>query len=261
MRYLKLYAHFVRFSFTKALQFRLDFTFRIVMDLVFHTLNLIFFKILFNHTDAIGGWDESQVTLFVASFILFDGIYMTIFASNAWWFPEHINKGELDLYLTKPVSPLFIFSLKEFAANSFVNLFFGIGIFTWALTQVEFSFSIFSLLIYVFLIINGTTLFYLMQTLMTLPVFWTQSPRGFDLVLHGMDPILKYPMGVQNQALRVIFTFLLPMNLVLALPAKFFFGEDVLTSLVLTLLISILFWSFILFLWTRGLKRYSSASS
>ncbi len=261
MRYFKLYAHFLRFSFTKALQFRVDFTFRILMDLVYHILNLAFFKLLFNHTNFIGGWSESQVTLFVTSFILFDGIYMTVFATNAWWLPEHINKGELDHYLTKPVSPFFIFSFREFAANSFINLLFGIGIFIWGLTQVQMSFNYLSLAIYVLLLLNGTFLFYMMSVLMTLPVFWTQSPRGFELLLHGIDPVLKYPIGIQNKFLRVFFTFFLPMNLVCSLPAQFFFGENAYQHLLIIIAVTLIFSKLVLILWNKGLRQYSGASS
>ena len=38
---------FLRFSFSKAMEFRVDFTFRIIMDLAFYTmLNFLFFKII-----------------------------------------------------------------------------------------------------------------------------------------------------------------------------------------------------------------------
>ncbi len=261
MRYFRLYLHFIRFSFTKALQFRFDFTFRIFMDLVFHTLNLVFFRILFNHTTLIGDWNQSQVTLFVTSFILFDGIYMTVFATNAWWLPEHINKGELDYYLTKPVSPLFFFSFKEFAANSLMNLFFGIAIFSWALTQLEFSFHFFQLLLYILLIINGAFLYFAMQLLMYLPTFWTQSPRGFDMLLHGLDPILKYPISIQKYLMRTVFTFLLPLNIVLSYPAKIFFNEAPIKGVLIILVCTTLFWLFISWLWRSGIRQYSSASS
>jgi ABC-2 type transport system permease protein len=57
-RYLNLYIHFLRFSFSKAMEFRLDFSFRILMDVIYYIVNIMLFKVLFLHTDLIGGWNE-----------------------------------------------------------------------------------------------------------------------------------------------------------------------------------------------------------
>ena len=39
MRYLRLYLYFLRFSFSRAMEFRLDFYFRILMDVAFYVVN------------------------------------------------------------------------------------------------------------------------------------------------------------------------------------------------------------------------------
>ena len=41
-RYLRLYAYFLRFSFSRALEFRVDFFFRVIMDTAFYAVNLGF---------------------------------------------------------------------------------------------------------------------------------------------------------------------------------------------------------------------------
>jgi rhomboid protease GluP len=42
-RYLTLYLYFLRFSFSRALEFRVDFLFRVVMDVVYYAVNIAFF--------------------------------------------------------------------------------------------------------------------------------------------------------------------------------------------------------------------------
>ena len=54
-RYLRLYLHFVRFSFSRAFEFRVDFWFRVVMDCAFYAVNLAFFTLLYGQTPTIGG--------------------------------------------------------------------------------------------------------------------------------------------------------------------------------------------------------------
>ena len=46
MRYLTLYGHFLRFSFSRAMEFRLNFYFRVVMDITYYLVNLAFFSII-----------------------------------------------------------------------------------------------------------------------------------------------------------------------------------------------------------------------
>jgi len=262
MRYLRLYLYFLQFSFSKALQFRLEFTFRIFMDLAYHLLNLYFFKTIFQYTNFIEGWNEDQVILFVCGFILNDAIYMTFFSTNCWWLPIHINKGELDYYLTKPIRPLFFLSLKDFAANSFVNLLVAIGLFVWALIPLWGSFTLLKFSVYCLLLLNGAVLWYLFHLLFYLPVFWTQSPRGFESLLWGFDNIVKYPHMIQKGFLRIFFTYILPLNLMISFPTSYLLSDEggryfLVTSLGLSLLI----WSIVMKLWSMGLRRYSSASS
>ncbi|MCB0385330.1 MAG: hypothetical protein KDD43_08040, partial [Bdellovibrionales bacterium] len=66
IRYLRLYMYFLRFSFSRAMEFRIDFFFRIFMDLIFYIVNILFFKVIFIHSDLLAGWTEPQVFIFVS---------------------------------------------------------------------------------------------------------------------------------------------------------------------------------------------------
>ena len=81
-RYLKLYLHFLKFSFSRSLEYRMDFWFRIVMDCVFYAVELAFFTILYQHTDLLGGWDYDQILIFVSGLLVIDAIHMTVFSNN-----------------------------------------------------------------------------------------------------------------------------------------------------------------------------------
>ena len=59
---------------------------------------------------------------------------MTFFANNMWKLPLAVNRGDLDYHLVRPVSTLFFVSLRDFAANSFVNLLMAVGVLVWAVS-------------------------------------------------------------------------------------------------------------------------------
>lgn len=260
-RYFRLYAHFLRFSFTKALQFRLDFSFRILMDILYYLVNILFFKVIFLHTSFLGGWSAEQMMVFVSCYLMADAINMTVFSNNMWWLPNFINKGELDYYLIRPVSPLFFLSLREFSANSFLNLLMAGSFFIYSLIQLPNSFSFGDLALLVLLILNGALIYYCTQMMMILPVFWTQSARGFVDLFYSMGLAMERPDKIYRGWLRVVFTVILPFSLIASFPVRIFFdGLHWGTFLHLTA-VSLALWGVMLFTWRQGLKNYSSASS
>jgi len=261
VRYLRLYLHFLRFSFSKALEFRLDFTFKIFMDCVFYAVHLGFFKVLFLSTPTVAGWDESQTLLFVASYLLIDALHMTVFASNMWWLPFYVNRGDFDSYLVRPVSTLFFVSLREFSANSFVNLLIAISIFTYYLANLSTSYTVWQLLGYLALILNGWLLYYATQMIFIIPVFWTQSGRGFNDFFFSMGIASERPDLVYRGWLRWLLTLVLPFALICSFPARLFFGPADETTLWHLISVTVVVWAFMLWLWRKGLRAYSSASS
>lgn len=260
-RYLILYLYFLRFSFTKALEFKIDFTFKILMDIIYYLVNILFFHLLYNHTALLGGWNLDQMMIFVSSFLLVDGITMTVFSTNMWWLPMLINRGDLDYYLIRPVSPLFFLSLREFSANSFVNLVLALIFFIYTLASGPVSFSAFDLFLLIILLINGALIYYCLQMLLIIPVFWTQSSRGFIDLFYAFGVSIERPDKIFKGRIRFLFTILLPFSLIASYPAKIFIEKDVLGNLVHIILVSLSFWVIVLYFWKKGLKNYSSASS
>lgn len=260
-RYLRLYLHFLQFSFSRAMEFRIDFTFRILMDLIYYIVNIVLFKVLFLHSDLIGGWNEEQMMVFVASYLLVDAINMTVFATNMWWFPTYINRGDLDYYLIRPVSPLFFLSLREFSANSFMNVALALALFIYTLVTYSAPIGLGQLLGFILLLLNGTMIYYLIQMLMVLPVFWTHSPRGFIDLFYSLGIAMERPDRIFKGWLRILFTVVLPFSLIASFPAKFFIEGLETSALIHLSLVTVSLWLLMLYIWKKALKSYSSASS
>jgi ABC-2 type transport system permease protein len=260
-RYFMLYLYFLRFSFSKALEFRLDFTFRIVMDLIYYAVNILFFQVVFLHTPIIGGWNQEQMMIFVATYLLIDAISMTVFSSNMWWMPYFINRGELDYYLIRPVSPLFFLSLRDFSANSFVNLVIASGFFFYSIAHYSGIYQIGDLILLCLLVLNGVMIYYCCQMIMVLPVFWTQSSKGFMDLFFTMGQAMERPDRVYKGALRIVFTTIIPFALIASFPARMFIEKFDWMTFGHLAIVSIIFWIILLKLWNAGLRAYSSASS
>jgi ABC-2 type transport system permease protein len=260
-RYLRLYLHFVRFSFSKALEFRVDFFFRVAMDIIYYLVNIAIFQVIFLHTNLVAGWNLEQMMIFVACYLLVDAINMTIFSTNMWWLPYYINKGDLDYYLIRPVSPLFFLSLREFSANSFLNLLMAIGIFIFSISSYGHQWKLEDLFVLILLLINGSLIYYLIQMLTIIPAFWTQSTRGFIDLFYTLGLAMERPDRIFKGWTRILFTVILPFSLIASFPARYFIDGLDKSSMFHLVFVSFTLWIVVICCWRTGLKNYSSASS
>ncbi len=213
----------MRFSISKAMQFRFDFFFRIVMDCIYYAVNLAFYSVLYKHTTMMGGWRRDEIYLFVGGYLMIDAIQMTLFSNNIWWLPSYINKGELDHYLVKPVSTLFFVSLREFAANSFLNFLIALGYWIWAFNNYQGEVTLGATVLYVFLIINGALIYYLMNLIFVIPCFWSHSASGFMEISHQFHSFMERPHRIFKGAWRYVLLTAIPYGLMASMPADVFF--------------------------------------
>ena len=260
-RYVRLYGHFLRFSFSRAMEFRVDFFFRVLMDALWYAVHLAFFAVLFRETQALGGWDWPKVLVFAASMFLMDALQMTFFSNNFWWFPVLVNRGDLDYYLVRPVSPLFFVSLRDFAANSFLNLLLALGIFVWALARYPEPLGAGRVALFVLLLLLGVFLFYLMSMMFLIPVFWLQSRSGIREVFWSLERLGLRPHGIYRGWMRRLLVSLLPFALLCSYPLEVLFGEEPVRVVLHTAAVIAGATLLTAWMWWRGLRSYSSASS
>ena len=260
-RYLRLYAHFVRFSLSRAMEFRFDFFFRVFMDGLWNVVNLLFFWLLFRHTTILGDWTFDQMVVFAAGFFIVDAVQMTFLSNNFWWFPHFVNRGDLDYYLVRPVSPLFFLSLREFAANSFLNLVIACGILVWSIARFPAPLPASAVLLYLALIALGCFLFYCVHMIFLIPVFWIHQGGGLRDLFWSFERYFSRPHRLFRGVVRLVLVTILPFGLMASVPAQVLF-EGLTPALALHVAaVTACAFGFLAWFWRRGLRAYSSASS
>ena len=260
-RYLRLYVYFLRFSFSRAMEFRTDFFFRIFMDCAFYVIHLAFFGVLYQHTQLLGGWNLDQVLIFVAGVFVSDAVQMTLFSNNQWWLPIFVNRGDLDYYLTRPVSSLYFLSLRDFAANSFFNLVVAASILFWAVTRYPGHLPATNVAVYLVLLGNGFFLWYMLRMFFIIPVFWTHSARGLDQTSWSLQEFGERPHRIYTPWVRRSLMSIFPLALMISVPTQVLFEGPSLGILVNIAGVTGVTFGLLVWFWGRGLANYSSASS
>lgn len=260
-RYARLFAYFVAFSFSRSFEFRFDFYMRIIMDVFYYTVAIAFFRIILLHTPELGGWNEPQMMIFVAGYCMVDALNMTLFSNNMWQFPLLVNRGDLDYYLIRPVSSLFFISLRDFAANSFVNLLITLGMFVWALGRYPGPIPAWKIPLFLLLMLNGTLIFYCLNIMANMMVFFTHSAEGFGHMVWTMMKFGERPDRIYVGLLRRFVTFVLPFALIASFPTRLLIEEFSWEILLHIFGVTACLFAFTLWVWSRALRAYSSASS
>jgi ABC-2 type transport system permease protein len=261
MRYLRLYLHFLRFSFSRAFEFRLDFYFRIVMDCVYYAVSVGFFAVLYTRTGLVGGWTLDQAYVFACGYMFVDAINMTVVANNMWMLPIFVNKGDLDYYLVRPVSSLFFLSLREFAANSAVNLVIAAGLLAWAIWRYPEPLGAARVAVFLLLLLNGAFITYLLRLLFITPVFWLHSGRGLDELNFTVEKLGERPHQIYTGWLRGVLLTAVPFAFLSSVPSHVLFSGLTAWRLVHVTGVTGGLFAVAVWFWRRGLRAYSSASS
>lgn len=260
-RYLLLYRACVRFACLRALEFRLDFFFRVLMDLLWYAMHLAFFGLLYQHTPLLGGWGEAEVRIFATSLFVADAVHMTLFSNNLWAFPTYVNRGDLDYHLLRPVSSLFFLSMRDVAMNSFLNLVIALALLGWALAGYPHALPAGNVLAYTIALPIGIFLHYVLMMLFLVPIFWMHGGNGLREVYWSLDRLSQRPDGLWTGWVRRILTTVLPLALIVSAPTRALVEAAPWGHVAHLALVTAALFGLLLVLWNRGLRAYGSASS
>lgn len=127
--YRRVFLTFARNSLIREMTFRANFLLQCVSSTSWTLMNIGFYIIVFQHTDAIGkttGWEQSEFFLFLSTTWLINSLVQTFFMPNAQEFSELIRTGNLDFALVKPIDTQFLISFQRVEWSSLSNFVLGI---------------------------------------------------------------------------------------------------------------------------------------
>ncbi|MGB9707526.1 MAG: ABC-2 family transporter protein [Microgenomates group bacterium] len=258
-RNLKIFYLFSRNSLKTVLQTRqgiLFFTLGKILRFLF-LFGLIF--LIFSKTKIIKGWSLNQVIICYLTFNFLDSLSQTLYR-EVYRFRPLVISGNLDLILTKPYHPFLRILLGGVDFLDLFLLFPYIFLLIFFIIQ-EPNISFTSIAIYLFLLFNSfliITSFHIF--VLSLAVLTTEIDNAI-MIYRDFLNIGRFPVDLYKTPFNFIFTFVLPIGVMITFPVKalfrMLFWPFILFSFITSLLL--LFLSF--YFWQKALKYYQSASS
>jgi len=229
--YFRVFLTFARNSLVRDMTFRGNFIIDSITSMAWMLLNLIFYLLIFHYTDFIGantaenpGWGRYEFFAFFATSLVINALLQAFFMTNVDELTDLIRTGGLDFILLKPIDTQFLISLRRVEWSSLSNLALGLVLLGYSFVHLAYIPEVVQVVLYVLYVICGVAIYYsLMIALASSTVWMGRNQTLYDFWFY-ITTFSRYPMeiytGPWGQPLRSFFTFIIPVLVVVNVPAR-----------------------------------------
>jgi len=259
--YARIWLTSARYSIARMLMFRGDFLIWTLVELFWMTVNLLMISVIYRHTDSVAGWDKYEMMLLVGTSLLIQRFLMGFFWSSIFEMGRNIRSGNFDFFIAQPGNVMFMATTRKLDPDSLLNSFVAAAVVVYSARQLGLHPGAADLALYALLVACGVIIHYSILVLCIAPAFWITSAQGIEGSYFTLSEFSRLPREAFRGVANIAFVWILPVVIVSNAPAStLLHGFD--PRLIGWLLAVTTGWfSLAIFVFHRGLRRYTSASS
>ena len=267
-QYRRVFGTFFRNAFVRETSFRGNFLITLVTRGFWFAVQIVLFDLIFRQVPKINDWSRAEYFGFMATGMLVNSIVEAFFMPNCARFSELIRTGDLDFALLKPIDTQFLVSLEKLELAMVSQLLFAGGLLGYSVLQVGRPVHPMNVVMYLLLIAAAVTFFYsLMIGLAATSIFFGRNQGLLDFWFY-VTIFARYPSSIYSgsptgEVLRFVFSYVLPILLVVTVPARVLLGKTLEPGWLsgLTLLAGVVSFLVARLVFHWSLRHYRSASS
>jgi ABC-2 type transport system permease protein len=190
------------------------------------SLLIVFFRVIFTHTQRIGDWNEHAYLFFLGTFITLNASVNCLFINGLTHFSEVVRTGELDFVLLKPADEQFLLSCQRFDWTLLPQVLFGLATSLFATLQSEATIPVTTIFIYLLLLVAGVAVLYSLLLILAAVSVWTIRHHELYELWFCLLQFANYPKDIfkgqfVGACLSFVLTFVFPILLAVNVPAGF----------------------------------------
>lgn len=259
-RYLEVYRIQFKNNWVREAVYRANFLTSVMVDVIWMGVEMSLFTVLYSNVPTLAGWTKPQVYFFLGIFFSSDALFTTLFQRNFWMFSDLVNKGELDILLTKPIHPLFLALTRWINLTAIFNFALGLTIAIRYAGPAGFEGGSRWLLVFFWLLVGLATAIVL-RFAFSIWVFWTERSWALSRLYYQFFSFATKPDALYPPMIRYLILTGLPFAFIGSVPARALLHGLEPWEYALVFGVLITFATLNSFLWRKGLRRYQSASS
>lgn len=259
---IRVVRELIRLRFQNIMMFRLGFFGPFFVDGSLFLVQLLVFEAVYGNVEQIGGWGKGEMILYIGTFSLLNAVNMVVYFFGVIGIPGKIKSGEMDLYLTKPVSPLLRLTFESINPGSIPLVIMSVVIIMYGAACAGVVWNLQVIAGYSFWVLLMLVLYYDMEVLIRSISFFVISTAKLERIEEaGIEICMQLPGTVYYGIYKLIFCVILPYGIMATIPVKSLIGECDLRVMVYGILITLIFTVLTGLVWKSGIRHYNSASS
>lgn len=259
--YFRLFGLYFRIGAMNEMQYRINFFIQLFQSLLSLGTGLAVLALVFQYTDALGGWERPELLAVMGVHILVGGIIRTLIQPNMERVMADVEQGTLDYALTKPVDSQLLVSVREVRIWQGIEIVMGTVVLSYALTQLDGRVGALAAVAFALALLLGTLTIYSVWLIITTSAFKFIRVGEITEVFNSLYQAGRWPVGLYPDWLRHSLTFLVPLAFAVTVPAEALTGRLTLPTLVSAALLCAVLLTLSRWIWIRGLRSYGGASA
>lgn len=258
----RIFRALLRIRFQNLMMFRLGFWGPFFVDGSLFAVQLMVFEAIYANVERIGSWGRGEMILYIGTFSLINAVNMIVYFFGVNGIPDKVKSGEMDLYLTKPVSPLFRLTFERMNPGSVPLFFLSIGILAYGVRTADLRLTPGKVCAYCFFLGIMLLLHYCTVVLVrSVSLFLVSGARVEQLEGAGLELCMNLPGTAFYGIYKVIFCCVLPYGIMATLPVQSLAGELTPLKALYGIALVCVFGGVTALVWKKGIRHYNSAGS
>ena len=266
MEFLRIYGSYVRMFFKAQMEYRFSFFSGMFANFYCYFITYATFWVITQQFGTVGGWKFEDMTILYGLNLLPYSLAGVLYWFTIFHLEREITSGNLDSYLIRPMG-----LIKHLICRRFGDTFLGQILVTFifmvlAVANISYQMTLFSYIYLVFAVLGGILIHAGAMIILGSLNFWTLRSNALaGVVYYDMREFTHYPLSIFPPFIRIILTYGLPWAIINYYPSLIILNKVQTTEEfvlgILSPVIGILFFLLSLFVFNRGLRRYSGSGS
>lgn len=259
-KYFRVWKQLVLLAFGSYISNRMEYGSYFLGKIVRFSFFLLMVVAIFSHTQNIVGYTKYQVIIFFLTAFLMDSLGQAFFR-GIYLFRQDVQRANFDYVLVKPVNPLFFILARMTDLLDIMLLVPLIAMIVYTFSKLGALNNPMAILLYLFFVALGFVVVVSLHIISAAFTTWTMESEVFIWFYRTATFAALFPPEIFSHPIQLFFTFIIPIVIIVAVPAKALLGILTFKMALVAFAVAIAFFTGSLLLWKMSLKQYSSASS
>ena len=262
LKELKLYPKYVSMSLRSGLSYKADSLIMMISFGITEVVSLATIYLIVGSVPQFGIWTFSALA-FLFGFVLVPKAIDHIFTDDLWilayWAIRH---GDLDIYLTRPLNPLYQFIAKTFKWDGIGELVVGVVVMCIFAPQTGIAWTASGVIGLILCGLLGIFCFTGIKLIFASLAFWVKNAGIFLNTVYNLSGYAKYPIRYMGKAFASIMFSVVPFGLFLYYPIEcLVLGNTIWWAVLWSAIAAIILMTIGFTVWHIGIRRYESAGN